>query len=382
MRTDLRMLLALGAVVAAGPVASAAGAQQVRVLERTQVRNDSLLDRILTADVDEVKRVVSAWRERESDLMRELRASERTDASTRRRLEEQLALHARDGFAIMSAIQARCIEERVPRPAGYLGLNLTNIWAMEGERPRALGTTVTSIEPGSPAERAGVQRNDKVLSLGGLDARERTPDVSGLLVPGRNMVVRIERGGVARDVTIAVAKRPEGFGESCGEFERALIPMRIPGPGRIIVSEPGTGTGRVLVETRETEPRRDPAREMGRETGREQGEEMRFFIFGPGAENKTSVGFFAGAEFRMLDADWGEVLGVKQGVIVNEVANGSVCAQAGLKGGDVVTAVGRTPVASPAMLVQMLGAMDGTEATLRVVRGRERKTVTLKWGPR
>jgi len=34
------------------------------------------------------------------------------------------------------------------------------------------------------------------------------------------------------------------------------------------------------------------------------------------------------------------------------------------------------------MLVQMLGAMDGTEARLSVVRGRERKTVTLKWGPR
>lgn len=375
MRTDLRVFVALGAVaVGAGVFAPPAGAQQVRIVERHTLRNDSLLDRILTADVAEVKRVVTTWRDRESQLMRELRASERADASTRRRLEEQLALHARDGFAIMSAIQARCIEERVPRPAGYLGLNLTNVWTVEGERPVPLGTTVTSVEPGSPAERAGVQRNDKVLSLAGLDARERTPDVSGLLVPGRNMVVRIERGGVARDVTIAVAKRPEGFGESCGEFERALIPMRIPGPGRIIVSEPGTGTSRVLVETRETEPRRDPARE--------QGEEMRFFIFGPGAENKTSVGFFAGAEFRMLDADWGEVLGVKQGVIVNEVANGSVCAQAGLKGGDVVTAVGRTPVVSPAMLVQMLGAMAGTEATLSVVRGRERKTVTLRWGPR
>ncbi len=378
MRTDFRVLLALGVVVAAGTSAPVAGAQQVRVVERHTIRNDSLLDRILTADVAEVKRVVTTWRERESQLMRELRTSERADASTRRRLEEQLALHARDGFAIMSAIQARCIEERVPRPAGYLGLNLTNVWAMEGERARGLGTTVTSVEPGSPAERAGVQRDDKVLSLAGLDARERTPDVSGLLVPGRSMVVRIERGGVMRDVTIAVAKRPEGFGESCGEFERALIPMRIPGPGRIIVSEPGTGAGRVLVETREPEPRRDPAREMGRE----QGEEMRFFIFGPGAENKTSVGFFAGAEFRTLDADWGEVLGVKQGVIVNEVASGSVCAQAGLKGGDVVTAVGRTPVASPAMLVQMLGAMDGTEATLSVVRGREKKTIRLRWGTR
>jgi S1-C subfamily serine protease len=128
------------------------------------------------------------------------------------------------------------------------------------------------------------------------------------------------------------------------------------------------------VETRENAP--------GREIAPGQGEEMRFFIFAPGAENKTAVAFFAGAEFRALDADWGEVLGVRQGVIVNEVADGSSAAQAGLKGGDVITALGRSPVASPVTLVQMLGTMEGTEATLSVVRGRERKTVTLRWGPR
>ena len=378
MRTGLRVLLACGVAIAASSgVAPSAGAQpvrqQVRVLERTQVRNDSLLDRILSADVAEVKRVVADWRERESQLVREIRASGATDTDARRRLEEQLALHARDGFAIMSAIQARCMDERMPRPAGYLGLNLTSSGTIENGNFKSLGTVVTSVEPGSPAERAGVKRDDKVLSLAGLDARERTPDVSSLLVPGRNMTVRVERDGTARDFMIKVAPRPEGFGESCGEFERALIPMRIPGPGRIIVEEPGGGERRVLVETRESAPRREPLPE---------GQEMRFFIFGPGAENKTATGFFAGAEFRTLDADWGNVLGVRQGVIVNEVATGSVAAQSGLKSGDVVTAVGRSPVASPVMLVQMLGAMDGTEATLSVVRARERKTITLKWGPR
>lgn len=374
MRAGLRVLLACGAaIVAAGIGASSAAAQQVRVLERTQVRNDSLLDRILTANVEEVKRVVASWRDREGQLVREIRASGANDTETRRRLEEQLSLHARDGFAIMSAIQARCMDERVPRPAGYLGLNLTSSGTIENGNFKSLGTMVTSVEPGSPAERAGVKRDDKVLSLAGLDARERTPDVSSLLVPGRNMTVRVERDGAVRDIAIKVAPRPEGFGESCGEFERALIPMRIPGPGRVIVEEQGGGERRVLIESRENVRRGEPLPE---------GQETRFFIFGPGAENKTAVAFFAGAEFRTLDADWSEVFGLRQGVIVNEVATGSVAAQAGLKGGDVVTAIGRSPVASPVMLVQMLGAINGTEATLSVVRGRERRTVTLKWGPR
>lgn len=383
MRKGVSGLIARGVVVALGTavsvvvvsaVASTVGAQTVRIVERQSVRADSMIDRILVANVDEVKRVVATWRDREGQLVREIRASGSTDANARRRLEEQLALHTRDGFAIMSAIQARCMDERVPRPAGYLGVNMTVEYVVENGRPRSTGTLVTSVEPGSPAERGGVLRHDKVISIAGLDMRERVPDLSEQLVPGRNVVVRVERQGVSRELALTVARRPEGFGESCGEFERALIPMRIPGPGRIIVEEQGSGQRRVMVEARESAPRREIAAE--------QGEEMRFFIFGPGAENKTAVAFFAGAEFRTLDADWGEVLGVRQGVIVNEVANGSSAAQAGLKGGDVITALGRSPVASPVTLVQMLGSMNGTEATLSVVRGRERKTVTLRWGPR
>ena len=368
MRHEIRLLVALGAIaMAAG--AAPVHAQQVRVIERKALRADSVVDRLLTADVTEVKRVVADWRAREEQIVRELRTGT-ADENRRRRLEEQLSLHTRDGFAIMSAIQARCMDERGPRPTGYLGLNLTNIWTVENERAKGLGTTVTSVEPGSPAERAGVERNDKVLSLNGLDARERTPDVSPQLVPGRSIAIRIERNGVARDLSITVARRPEGFGDSCGEFERALIPMRVPGGGRIVVEEPGTGNRRVIVDARATE-----------QSG-ERGEAIRIFSVGPDAGTLTAVGFFAGAEFRTLDADWGEVLGVRQGVIVSAVASGSVAAQAGLKGGDVVTALGRSPVASPLTLVQMLGAMDGTEATLSVVRGRERKTVTLRWGPR
>lgn len=372
MRTDLRTLLALGAVAIAG---AALEAQTVRVTERVitgrTIRTDSLMDRILEGEVTDVKRIVASWREREAQLIREIRATPESDAPARRRLEEQLSLHSRDGFAIMSAIQARCMDERQPRPAGYLGLNLTNVFMLEGNAPKALGTTVTSVEPGSPAERAGFQRNDRILSLGGLDARERTPDIAAQLVPGRSVVVRVERNGVARDVTVPVAQRPESFGDSCGEFERALVPMVVPGPGRLIVEGTGGRPRAVVVEGAPLVMRRsDPDQEMG------------LFVFGPGAMTNTARAFFAGAEFRALDADWVEVLGVRQGVIVSAVANGSAAYASGLKGGDVVTAVDRSPVASPELLVQLLGTSDAREATLSVVRAKERKTVTLKWDRR
>lgn len=372
MRTDLRTLLAFGVVALAG---AALEAQTVRVTdrvtERRNVRTDSLMDRILQGEVGDVKRIVASWRDREAQLVREIRATPESDVAARRRLEKQLSLHSRDGFAIMSAIQARCMDERLPRPAGYLGLNLTNIFTVEGNAPKSLGTTVTSVEPGSPAERAGFQRNDRILTLGGLDARERTPDIAAQLVPGRSVVVRVERNGAARDVTVPVAQRPESFGDSCGEFERALVPMVMPGPGRVIVEGPGGRSRAVVVEgTRLMMPRAETEQEMG------------LFVFGPGAMTNSARAFFAGAEFRALDADWIEVLGVRQGVIVSAVANGSAAYASGLKGGDVVTAVDRSPVASPELLVQLLGTSDAREATLSVVRAKERKTVTLKWDRR
>lgn len=377
MRATTRSLLVLGATVATvgAPPLAAQRPQQVRVtervVERRMQRTDSLLDGILTGDVESVKRTVTAWREREAQLFRDLRSVPEGDIPARRRLEEQLALHTRDGFAIMSAIQARCIDEGGPRPPGYLGLNITNIFRVEDGQPKALGTTVTSVEPGSPAERAGIMRNDKVLTLAGLDATERTPDVSPQLIPGRTMTVRVERAGTTREFTLTIARRPEGFGDSCGEFERELIPMRIPGPGRIVIDEPRTGGRRVIVDSRET----PESREL-------EGGELRILVFGPGAQNHTAMSFFAGAEFRMLDADWGEVLGVRQGVIVSDVASGSAAAVSGLKSGDVVTAVGRSPVAMPMTLVRILGTMVEREAVLSVVRAKEKKSITLKWsGP-
>lgn len=71
-----------------------------------------------------------------------------------------------------------------------------------------------------------------------------------------------------------------------------------------------------------------------------------------------------------------------QGVIVNAGASGSMAAQSGLRGGDVITAVDRSPVTSPVALVQLLGMSERHEATLSVVRGKEKKTLVIRWGTR
>lgn len=356
-----------GAIVGMLLVAAVPGAQaqqQVGMMQRTNVRSDSLVKRIFNSDVSEVKRMVTEWREREQQLVNELRAVPAENFPARRRLEYDLAQHTRDGFAMMSAIEARCVDGGGDLPAGYLGLNLESTGMLIDNEPQQLVTVVTSVEPGSPAERAGVQRADKLLSVGGLQPR-RMGEVGALLVPGRSLPIRVERDGMPREFTLTVARRPEGFGESCGEFERALMPMRIP--------------GRVLVRERSA-PLRVPVE--GRDLGAENPSEVRIMIFGADGERETATAFFAGAEFRPLDADWREVLGVRQGVMVIKVAAGSPAATSGLKSGDVITAVGGAPVATPVTLVQLLAASKESDITLQVVRAKDRRTITLKLGQR
>jgi hypothetical protein len=49
--------------------AASAGAQNVRVVERSpDPRTDSLVDRIYKGKVDEVRRIVAEWRERDGQI--------------------------------------------------------------------------------------------------------------------------------------------------------------------------------------------------------------------------------------------------------------------------------------------------------------------------
>ncbi len=364
----LRRACLLALAVAAFAVPS--GAQNVRIVrESRDARADSLTDRIFKANVAEVQRIVSEWRARETQLMRSLETAEvGNDLPARRRAEEELARNSREAFAMMSAIQERCERERQPQPEGYVGVSLDTRVEVVGGRVQPGEVTVSSVEPGGPAQRAGVQRDDRVLAIGGREATKGPPEIADLLVPGRTIVIRVDRNGVVKEITVTVEKRPTGFGESCGDFERALLPLRAATFSRMIRREPGQGGERVMVGAVEPQQRR------------EMPDEIRMMVFNPGGANRNSTAYFAGAQFRSLDDDWREALGVKQGVIVNEVAAGSAMARSGLKGGDVITAVGDTPVTDPMTFLHALNPSERGDAKVTVVRAKERKTITLTWG--
>lgn len=394
-------LTLVAAVASAAPLA----AQQVRV--RT-APDTAVLRSVTSGDAAEVLRVVNELRAREARILRQLEAARRDDPAIVHDLEMELARVSRDAFTVMSLIESRCLDQKVNTPAGYLGLNITSEVEVRDGRVTVERSMVASLEPGSPAEQSGIEAGDRLLSVGGRDTRARFPDLGGLLEPGRRVVVRVERDGVERDFSMTVAPRPRRFDAGCPQFERAMQPLRMGGLARVWVqdSTDASGNRRVYVMSpataptppTPTAPRTSPtppappapaarpavgvsATSPTPPVAPTPPAAPSVFVFGS-AGSGTSYSFFAGAQFRQLDDDWRAVLGLRsgtEGVLVNEVAPGSAAAQSGLRAGDVVTMVGNTQATSPLVVSRILGLTEGSQATLRVLRGRETRTVTLRW---
>jgi serine protease Do len=77
-----------------------------------------------------------------------------------------------------------------------------------------------------------------------------------------------------------------------------------------------------------------------------------------------------------LSEQLAEYFGTKDGVLVTSVSRDSAAAKAGLKAGDVITAIDGTAVDSPTDLSWRTQRVAGSEFTLEIIR--DRKPMTLK----
>ena len=68
--------------------------------------------------------------------------------------------------------------------------------------------TIVEIESNSPASRAGVRVGDLLLAYNGLDVRRQAINLTQLLVPGREVSVRVRREGESKEYEVRVEKAP------------------------------------------------------------------------------------------------------------------------------------------------------------------------------
>ncbi len=421
----MRAILCLGAFVLVAPLATAS-AQATPLLrgDSVTVRGDSITVRrtfvrdtvriraLTAANESEVLRVVNELRAREAGILQALATIPPARVAERRALEEELAKLSREAFTVMSVIESRCVESRTSAPAGYLGLTITTDVVVRDRNVSVQRSVISSVEPGSPAQRAGLATGDFVVSIAGLDAMSGLPELGEKLEPGRRIDVVVDRNGRPLTVDVTVAPRPQRFDRGCPQFDRAIQPLRMGGVARFWVQDSADGQGNrvmyMVTAPTPTAPPAPPTPPMSATAPRAAASPRpstprapavtataptpptpptppAVVSFGTTMGGSSNVGYFAGAQFRALDDDWRAVLGLKPGttgVLVNEVAPGSAAAQSGLRVGDVVTQIDGAAASSPFVVVRLLGLNEQTQASLRVVRAREGRVVQLRWGRR
>lgn len=241
---------------------------------------------------------------------------------------------------------------------GYLGITFGSSGSYQMITPPGGGmislspspVRVDFVEPGSPAERAGVRVGEEWVALGGRRVGELTDrDYDEILKPGARVVMRLRSDDRERDVNVVVGRRPAFPEKECESI--GGVPMLAP----FIAMLP-----------------RDVEQRAVRVPPTPQIEAILPQMF---VSADIRVATF-GAVFRMLSADVREVVKVDgDGVLVDQVSTGTPAHAAGLKVLDVVTHVNSQVVRTP---IDLRRLVEGERTlVLTVMRGGESRTVTL-----
>ena len=219
----------------------------------------------------------------------------------------------------------------------YLGLGLVEVDADRASAVKlgeARGAEITRVEEGSPAEKAGLKPGDILLSYNGEN------------VLGVQQLVRL------------VQETPEGrkikvqFWRD-GKMQTTTVITGIPGP-RLHRTPLDPGLVGLQIP------------------------EFRNFTM-PDVPNPLLVwrSMTLGIECEPVDSQLAQYFGVKRGVLVRSVEKGSAAEKAGLRAGDVVTAIGDRSVATPRDLSSFMRTQRSNSKSVLVALVRDHKELTV-----
>lgn len=263
-------------------------------------------------------------------------AVEYANARDPRRIQELQDNMAQVGFELISkqsrlAFACAELKRRTGPFTGWIGVTFerdvffkkelgpasNKVWVSFEGVPR-----IAKVEPGSPAEVAGVQIGDEWMAVNGR-AIVDSVEFSELDKPGATVSIRLRRIGQMLENHLVVGKNPPYPDDVCESSERiAFAPapiMQSPRPGGAV-------------------PARVP-------------QQVQVQAVPPGAAPRMQVVTmayvaFGGATLRPLDDDDRETFKVRDGMLVSQVAPATPAAIAGLRKYDVVVSVNGETVSS------------------------------------
>jgi C-terminal processing protease CtpA/Prc len=208
------------------------------------------------------------------------------------------------------------------------------------------GVGVTQVIKDSPAEKAGLRKDDVILRFDGesvTSVRKLTRLVSESS-PDQSVRLTISRGGSEQELSATLTKH------KLDNLFGSITPRILRG---------GDNNDDVI--------RVFPGQNWPPSIGGGDGP----FILSMGANRRIGVGTQA------LTKQLADYFGVSGGVLITSVTENSPAAKAGLKAGDVITAIDGEKVSSPGDISRELSKKETGDVSLTVVRDRNPRTVTV-----
>jgi serine protease Do len=221
---------------------------------------------------------------------------------------------------------------------------------------------IVSVEPSSPAERAGLVPSDTLIAYNGRDVRDTDISLTKLIRPRARLVMRIRRDGRTQDVPVTIADIPSRISlrhemnvEVAAPRGRALaeapsFPRAPTAPQRVIFATPGAGVAAPMPPVTQAP------------------------MF-----NVTGV---AGAQLVAITEGLGRALRVARGVFVTSAPVGSPAYESGLRDGDVIVSVGGVAVRTVGEVRDLVAqAANNGDRSVPVECKRDRRTLkqVLRW---
>lgn len=243
-------------------------------------------------------------------------------------------------------------------PKGWVGLLITTgigEASASGQMVFNDYPVIESIDPGSPAEKAGLQAGDVLISINSQDFKKNPIPMHSLLQPGKLVVFRYRRDNVAKVSRLVVAECP------VGKCQRTQITLIGPDMSRMQRGQ----TERML--------RRAAA---GGRVPLPAAVSVAPLIFGTGTPSIA----VAGAELTQLNEGLRELVNVKgDGIFVVNVTVPSIAGDAGLRSGDVIVRVEKQTVQNPGQLIRFMLEAPDNSLLLQVLRKQKEQNITLRW---
>lgn len=255
-----------------------------------------------------------------------------------------------------------------PFPKGWIGINeqgfRTIDFGPEGYSVQYFDyPAIVSVDPESPAKKAGIVSGDVLLAYDGVDVKGRRFDLTQMLVPDKKLSVLVRHEGEAKEYTLTVAQAPVQL------YSRQFEPG---GRGKVYITRSGPGAGDVPRDDDVIFQRPLPAGSSGAAARVGMLIPLRTFFLSPN-------GAF-GAVLSTVKPELAKTLKLETGVLVNDVTDETPASVSGLRPGDVIVNVAGQSVASLEALQEILKMRRADRSVvLDVVRDKKPRKVTVNW---